>query len=91
MSAPRVAREKKPPTTSGKGLSAAVAERLVDSYAADAPLSIAPGHELPSPPDPAIAKANPRDLYVHSAVGRRERAIDDATEGFVEATRMGGG
>jgi serine O-acetyltransferase len=28
-----------------------VAERLVESYAADAPLSIAPGHELPSPPE----------------------------------------
>lgn len=48
-------------------------------------------YELPAPPDPAIAKARPRDLYVHSAVGRRGRAIDDATENFVEATRMGGG
>jgi serine O-acetyltransferase len=28
-----------------------VAERLVESYAADAPLSIASGHELPSPPE----------------------------------------
>jgi hypothetical protein len=48
-------------------------------------------YELPPPPDPATAMANPRDLYVHSAIGRRGRAIDDATEGFVEATRMGGG
>jgi hopanoid C-3 methylase len=48
-------------------------------------------YELPPPPDPATTKVNPRDFYVHSAAGRRGRAIDDATEGFVEATRMGGG
>jgi hopanoid C-3 methylase len=47
-------------------------------------------YELPPPPDPATTMVNSRDLYVHSAVGRRGRAIDDATEGFVEATRMGG-
>jgi hopanoid C-3 methylase HpnR len=46
-------------------------------------------YELPPPPNPAVGKVRPRDLYVHSAVGRRGRAIDDATESFVEATRMG--
>ena len=30
-----------------------------------------------------------RQLYIHPPEGRRSRAIDDATEGFVEATRMG--
>ena len=48
-------------------------------------------YELPPPPAPAATRANPRDLYVHAAAGRRGRDIDDATEGFVEATRMGGG
>jgi hypothetical protein len=28
-------------------------------------------------------------LYVHAAGGRKGRAIDNATEDFVEATRMG--
>jgi hopanoid C-3 methylase HpnR len=30
-------------------------------------------------------------LYIHTARGRRGRALDDATEQFVEATRMGSG
>jgi len=48
-------------------------------------------YELPHPPDPAAAAGrNARDLYVHAAVGRRGRALDDATERFVETTRAGG-
>jgi serine O-acetyltransferase len=39
-----------------------VAERLVASYAADAPLSIAPGHELPSPPEVKAALTELREL-----------------------------
>ena len=32
-----------------------------------------------------------RQLYIHAPAGRKSRAIDDATEGFVDATRMGAG
>ena len=34
-------------------------------------------------------KPDPKALYVHAARGRKGRAIDDATESFVEQTRMG--
>jgi hypothetical protein len=30
-----------------------------------------------------------KTLYIHAAQGRRGRAIDEATEQFVEETRMG--
>lgn len=33
---------------------------------------------------------DPRSLYVHSPRGRKGRSLDDATEEFVEQTRMGG-
>ena len=36
-------------------------------------------------PEPFAA----RDLYVHAPHGRAGRAIDAATEAFVDATRMG--
>jgi hopanoid C-3 methylase HpnR len=45
-------------------------------------------YEIPLPPAPR-ERVDPRALYVHHAAGRRGRAIDDATEAFVEATRMG--
>jgi len=61
MSTPRVARDKKPASSNGNTI-AAVAEKLVESYAADAPLSIAPGHELPSPPEVAEVIAELREL-----------------------------
>jgi hypothetical protein len=38
------------------------------------------------PKDPA-AKAT--QLYIHAPRGRRGRQIDEATESFVDATRMG--
>ncbi|MCG8354588.1 MAG: hopanoid C-3 methylase HpnR [Kiloniellales bacterium] len=41
------------------------------------------------PPPPPEAKPDPKSLYVHTARGRKGRAIDDATERFVEETRMG--
>jgi len=43
---------------------------------------------LPPPRMPERAPA-PASLYVHPPRGRRGRAIDAATEQFVEETRMG--
>ena len=47
-------------------------------------------HYAMSPP-PGVTRERPdsKSLYVHGPGGRRSRAIDDATESFVEATRMG--
>jgi hypothetical protein len=45
-------------------------------------------YEMKLPP-PAQTKVDPRQLYVLRARGRDGRAIDDATEQFVDATRMG--
>lgn len=42
-------------------------------------------------PPPAKESVDPRQLYVHSARGRPGRAIDDATERFVQETRIGAG
>jgi hopanoid C-3 methylase HpnR len=46
-------------------------------------------YEMTPPPPVAEGRLDPRSLYVHGPQGRRSRAIDDATERFVEATRMG--
>ena len=48
-------------------------------------------YEIPLPPAPAAsaAAATGRALYVHAPRGRAGRAIDAATEQFVDATRMG--
>ena len=40
-------------------------------------------------PPAAKDKIDPKALYVHAARGRKSRAIDDATESFVDQTRMG--
>jgi len=45
-------------------------------------------YEIPLPPAPQ-ASPEAKDLYVHAARGRQSRAIDDATERFVDQTRMG--
>ena len=45
-------------------------------------------YEIPLPP-PADNKAAGRALYVHAPRGRAGRAIDAATEQFVDETRMG--
>jgi hopanoid C-3 methylase len=41
-------------------------------------------------PPPAVTQPhqNSKSLYVYGAGGRRSRAIDDATESFVEETGM---
>lgn len=49
---------------------------------------MAPRYEMALPPAPQ-EKPDPKALYVHAARGRKGRAIDDATESFVEQTRMG--
>ena len=47
-------------------------------------------YEIPLPPSAhARTGAAPASLYVHAPRGRRGRAIDAATEQFVEETRMG--
>jgi serine O-acetyltransferase len=48
---------------------ATVAERLVASYAADAPLSIEPGHELPSPPEVGAVLRELRELLFPGYTG----------------------
>jgi hypothetical protein len=45
-------------------------------------------YEIPLRPAPAAA-ASGRSLYVHAPRGRAGRAIDAATEQFVDETRMG--
>lgn len=45
-------------------------------------------YQMPPPPPPR-QKVDVKALYVHAARGRKGRAIDEDTERFVEATRMG--
>ncbi len=45
-------------------------------------------YQMALPPAPKET-VNPKLLYIHHADGRRGRAIDDATEQFVDSTRMG--
>jgi hopanoid C-3 methylase HpnR len=46
-------------------------------------------YEIPLPPARADKAASGRSLYVHAPRGRAGRAIDAATERFVDETRMG--
>ena len=47
-------------------------------------------YEIRLPPPPARdQRVNPASLYVHAPRGRRGRAIDAATEEFVDETRVG--
>jgi len=48
-------------------------------------------YELPLPPrsETNAAPAKASQLYIHAHRGRAGRSIDDSTENFVEATRMG--
>lgn len=43
---------------------------------------------MPMKPD-AVQKIDRKELYVHGPGGRKTRALDEATEHFVETTRMG--
>jgi hopanoid C-3 methylase HpnR len=57
-----------------------------DRYLSDHQQSVK--YKLTLPPEPT-AKLDRRKLYVYPPQGRRGRAIDDATEDFVDATRTG--
>ncbi len=46
-------------------------------------------YEIPLPPSAPPQKVNAAALYIHAPRGRKGRAIDAATEQFVDATRMG--
>jgi len=46
-------------------------------------------YEIPPPPQRAPERTVGSSLYVHAPRGRKSRAIDAATERFVEETRMG--
>jgi hypothetical protein len=48
-------------------------------------------YEIFPPPSRAEGKIDVRKLYIHQSRGRRSRALDDATERFVDETRMGVG
>jgi hopanoid C-3 methylase HpnR len=45
-------------------------------------------YAMSPPPAAREGRLDPKTLYVHGPKGRRSRAIDDATESFVETTRM---
>jgi hopanoid C-3 methylase HpnR len=45
-------------------------------------------HEIALPPEPG-ERVDPRTLYIYPPGGRRGRALDGATEAFVDKTRMG--
>jgi hopanoid C-3 methylase HpnR len=62
----------------------------MDKMLADHAAPVAYELPMPSPrAEPRKSKADARSLYIHAPRGRRGRAIDDRTEEFVEATRMG--
>jgi len=44
-------------------------------------------YQMPMPPEP-VAGIAPHLLYIHRSQGRAGRVLDDATEQFVETTRM---
>jgi radical SAM superfamily enzyme YgiQ (UPF0313 family) len=46
-------------------------------------------YQIPSPPPTPESRVNPASLYIHPSHGRRGRAIEAATDEFVDATRMG--
>jgi hypothetical protein len=50
-------------------------------------------YEMTPPPETAEsdARTSAKTLYIHGPVGRKGRKIDDATERFVDQTRMGAG
>ncbi len=50
-----------------------------------------PHYVMSPPPGRTEKKIDPRALYVHGPRSRRGRALDDATETFVEKSRMGAG
>jgi serine O-acetyltransferase len=64
---------------------ATIAEQLVASYAADAPLAIAPGHELPSPIEVEAAVTDLRELIFPGFTGGGRLASGVSLKAHVEA------
>jgi serine O-acetyltransferase len=62
-----------------------VAAELVQSYAADAPLAVAPGHELPSPIEVEEALTELRELLFPGLTGRTQPGAGVSTTAHVEA------
>jgi hopanoid C-3 methylase len=48
-------------------------------------------YSMTPPPGMTGAPVNVKSVYVHGPIGRKGRRIDDATERFVDETRMGTG
>jgi hypothetical protein len=44
-------------------------------------------YEIPLPPAPQ-KQVDPKLLYIHEALGRQSRAIDESTEAFVDQNRL---
>ena len=65
-----------------------VAERLVASYAAESPLSITAGHELPSPREVHAALTDLRELLFPGAAS--DAACDTKTKGREEESQCCG-
>jgi len=68
---------------------ATIAEQLVESYAADAPLAIAPGHELPSPREIEFAVTDLRELIFPGFSGGARPASGVSLKAHVEARLAG--
>jgi len=68
-----------------KGRDASIAEALVESYAADAPLSIAPGHELPSPLEVRAVVTELRELIFPGFTGGARPASGVSLKAHVAA------
>src|SRR6266511_1288409 len=62
-----------------------VAERLVASYAAESPLSITPGHELPSPREVHAVITELRELLFPGFTGGGRPASGVSLQAHVEA------
>jgi hopanoid C-3 methylase HpnR len=63
-------------------------QKMLDDHAGEV------AYQIPLPPERhhgELTRPQARTLYVHAPRGRRGRAIDEQTERFVEATRMGSG
>ena len=64
---------------------ASIAEQLVASYAADAPLSILPGHDLPSPLEIGVVLGDLRELLFPGFTGGARPASGVSMKAHVEA------
>ncbi|MCA1664515.1 MAG: hypothetical protein LC659_09635, partial [Myxococcales bacterium] len=73
------------PDFDDKGRDASIADALVQSYAADAPLSIAAGHELPSPIEVRAVVTELRELIFPGFTGGARPAAGVSLKAHVAA------